>query len=527
MTSPKKIVLVVPPTTEEDRIILDPKALDFVASLHHKFNQRRIDLLNDRQVRLKELKHGKGFDFLRETKTIRESPWEVGKTPADLVDRRVEITGPAEAKMMINALNSGAKAFMCDFEDSLSPTWKNLISGQYALTQAYQRTLSYSAPETGKKYQLAPQIATLLVRPRGWHLFDKNLLLADKPLSASLLDFGLAFFHNIKTALNHKTATYFYLPKMESHKEAALWNDVFVYSQEALGIPKGTIKCTVLIETLPAAFEMDEILFELRDHIVGLNAGRWDYIFSAIKKLGHSPSSILPDRGQITMTVPFMQSYCDLLVQTCHKRNAHAMGGMAAFIPSRKDPVVNNAAMSKVREDKEREVRLGFDGTWVAHPDLVPLASEVFNNGFKEKPNQKHILRNEVKVKAQDLVDLNIPQGKITGVGIASNITVAIQYMHHWLKGLGAVALYNLMEDAATAEISRTQLWQWLHHKVTLEDGRPMTEALYQSIKVAELEKLPGGPETYQASTKILDKLVLNPECADFLTLLAYEEIND
>ncbi len=529
MTTPK-ITLVIPPTNDEERTVLDPKATAFVASLHHRFNQRRLDLLDARQVRLKELRKGKSFDFLHETRSIRESAWEVGKTPADLLDRRVEITGPAEAKMMINALNSGAKAFMCDFEDALSPTWKNLMAGQSCLTQAYQRSLSYTAPDTGKKYQLAPEIATLLVRPRGWHLHEKNLLLEDSPLSASLVDFGLAFFHNVKTALKQQTGPYFYLPKIESHREAALWNDVFVFSQEALGVPKGTIKCTVLIETLPAAFEMDEILYELRDHIVGLNAGRWDYIFSIIKKLGHSPTSILPDRGQVTMAVPFMQAYCDLLVQTCHKRNAHAMGGMAAFIPSRKDMEVNKAAMAKVREDKEREVRLGFDGTWVAHPDLVPLATEVFSAGFKDKPNQKHMFKsdpkNPLKIKPQDLVDLKISASKITAGGVASNIAVAVQYIHHWLQGLGAVALYNLMEDAATAEISRTQLWQWLHHKVTLEDGRPMTEEIYQTIKTAEINKLPGGPEAYKASIRILDKLVLNPECSDFLTLLAYQELN-
>jgi malate synthase len=513
------------PKTEEEKLVLATNALDFVANLHAKFNRRRLQLLDARNVRHKELRDGKAFDFLQETKSIRDGIWEVAKTPKDLLDRRVEITGPAEAKMMINALNSGAKAFMCDFEDALAPTWKNLIHGQHCLIQAYQKTLKYTAPETGKSYQLAPHTATLLVRPRGWHLHEKHLLINNEPTSASLMDFGFAFFHNAKTAIKNQTGPYFYLPKMESHLEAALWNEVFLYAQDFLGTPKGTIKCTVLIETLPAAFEMDEILYELRDHIVGLNAGRWDYIFSAIKKLAHLPDAVLPDRSQVTMAVPFMQSYCNLLVQTCHRRNAHAMGGMAAFIPSRKDAEVNQLATAKVREDKDREVRLGFDGTWVAHPDLVPLATEVFSSGLGSKPNQKDVKREDVKVKSRDLVDLKIAGGKITPAGVAANIAVAIQYIHHWLQGSGAVALYNLMEDAATAEISRSQLWQWLHQKVTLSDGRSFTEAVYQQIKADELLKLEGGAKAYQKATQLLDRLVMNQECADFLTLIAYQEL--
>jgi malate synthase len=523
----KQNLKILPPIqSDEQRNILDPKALEFLSELHAKFNQRRRELLDARNVRYSELKKGKSFDFLAETANIRDSQWEVGRTPSDLMDRRVEITGPAEAKMMINALNSGARAFMCDFEDSLSPTWSNLISGQICLNQAYQKKLEYRAPDTGKSYQLHPKTATLLVRPRGWHLHEKNIQFGQEHISGSLFDFGMAFFHNAKTALNHQTGPYFYLPKMESHHEAALWNEVFVFAQDYLGIPRGSIKCTVLIETLPAAFEMDEILYALREHIVGLNAGRWDYIFSTIKKLSHLKTTILPDRSQVTMSVPFMQAYCDLLVHTCHRRNAHAMGGMAAFIPSRKDPQINEVAMARVREDKEREVMLGFDGTWVAHPDLVPLATDVFTKVLGENPNQKSMKRQDVKVKGKDLTNLEIKGGKITKQGVASNIAVAVQYIHYWLTGSGAVALYNLMEDAATAEISRTQLWQWIHNTVVLDDGQLFNEARYQQIKNEELAKLPGGVALYEKSIKILDRLVLTQECADFLTLLAYQDLD-
>lgn len=522
----QNLKMLMPIQTDEQRYVLDPKALEFIAELHVKFNRRRLQLLDARIARHSELKRGKSFDFLAETANIRESHWEVGKTPHDLMDRRVEITGPAEPKMMINALNSGARAFMCDFEDALSPTWNNLVMGQYALNQAYQKKLEYIAEGTGKKYQLNPKTATLLVRPRGWHLFEKNVVFDQEAISGSLFDFGMACFHNAKTAINHHTGPYFYLPKMESHHEAALWNEVFIFAQDFLGIPRGTIKCTVLIETLPAAFEMDEILYSLRDHIVGLNAGRWDYIFSTIKKLSHLSTAVLPDRAQVTMTVPFMQAYCDLLVQTCHRRNAHAMGGMAAFIPSRKDAEINDVAMKRVREDKEREVRLGFDGTWVAHPDLVPLATEVFTKALGTEPHQKSVKRQDVKVKAKDLTNLEVRGGKITRQGVAANISVAIQYIHHWLMGAGAVALYNLMEDAATAEISRTQLWQWLHNQVTLDQGEKFDESLYHKIKNEEVAKLAGGMELYKKSCHILDRLVVTKECADFLTLLAYQELN-
>lgn len=502
--------------------VLTPEAVRFLAELHQKFNGRRLELLAARTKRAAAIRGGALPDFLKETASVRASEWQVGPTPKDLADRRVEITGPAEAKMMINALNCGAKAFMCDFEDSLSPTFTNVIDGQAYLQDAVRRTLSFTN-EAGKKYTLNPQIATLLVRPRGWHLPEKHLKVGGEPMSGSLTDFGLAFFHNAKEQTKRGTGPYFYLPKMESHLEARLWNDVFDFAQQKLGIPAGTIKVTVLIETILAAYEMDEILFELKDHITGLNAGRWDYIFSTIKKFAHDQTRIFPDRGHVTMAVPFMRAYCELLVQTCHKRGAHAMGGMAAFIPSRKDEAVNKVALAKVKEDKEREASLGFDGTWIAHPDLLPVAQEAFDRTFGAKPNQKDKPLSTRVVKGAELIDTKIEGSKITEAGVANNIDVALQYVDHWLKGTGAVAIYNLMEDAATAEISRAQLWQWVRHGAKLDDGRPVTAALYQQLRERELAKLEANePGRLRKVAEILDGLVLSADFGEFLTLPAY-----
>jgi malate synthase len=421
--------------------------------------------------------------------------------------------------MMINALNSGADVFMSDFEDSLSPTWSAVVQGHANLKDAVRRKLTFTSPE-GKSYKLNQKIATLLVRPRGWHLPEKHLQVEGKPVSGALADFGLFFFHNARETLDRGTGPYFYLPKIESHLEARLWNDVFVLAQEKLGIPRGSVRATVLIETLPAAFEMDEILYELRDHSGGLNAGRWDYIFSLIKKLRTRRDLILPDRQQITMTVPFMRAYTELLVKTCHRRGAHAMGGMAPFIPTRKNPEINEKALAQTRSDKEREVKDGFDGTWVAHPDLVPIAKEVFDRKLG-KPHQKERLREEVRVEAPELQDIKVPGGTISEGGVRNNISVALQYLSAWLGGNGAVAIFNLMEDAATAEISRAQLWQWVQNGAKLTDGRPIDRALYEKLRDEELAKLPASPQLQQAR-RILDDLVLG-EFLEFLTLPAYE----
>ena len=503
--------------------VLTTEALRFLGDLHLKFNGRRLDLLAAREQRQKQLRQGILPDFLASTKNVREDSWQVAPTPKDLLDRRVEITGPAEAKMMINALNCGAKAFMCDFEDSLSPTWSNIIQGQVNIQEAVRRTLSFTN-ENGKEYLLKDDIATLLVRPRGWHLSEKHLSYQGERLSASLVDFGLTFFHNAKEQLARGTGPYFYLPKMESHLEARLWNDVFNYAQDVLSLPRGTIKATVLIETILAAYEMDEILYELRYHITGLNAGRWDYIFSIIKKFSADKGRDLPDRTQVAMSVPFMRAYCDLLVQTCHKRNAHAMGGMAAFIPSRKDAAVNEVALSKVKADKEREAGLGFDGTWIAHPDLIDVAQTAFNTVLGSRPNQKDQMRSEVRIKGSALIDLNIPGGTVTRAGVQSNINVALQYIEQWLQGNGAVALHHLMEDAATAEIARAQLWQWVHHRSVMDDGHNVTAELYQEMRDHELGKL--GVAAMRRTSEILDHLVLDTEFAEFLTIPAYEMLD-
>jgi malate synthase len=499
--------------------VLSKPALAFLEELHRAFESRRQELLQKRLERYRKLAAGAAFDFLPETASVRAGDWKVAPTPADLEKRHVEITGPVERKMMINALNSGADVFMSDFEDSLSPTWSAVVQGHANLKDAVRRKLTFTSPE-GKSYKLNQKIATLLVRPRGWHLPEKHLQVEGKPVSGALADFGLFFFHNARETLDRGTGPYFYLPKIESHLEARLWNDVFVLAQEKLGIPRGSVRATVLIETLPAAFEMDEILYELRDHSGGLNAGRWDYIFSLIKKLRTRRDLILPDRQQITMTVPFMRAYTELLVKTCHRRGAHAMGGMAPFIPTRKNPEINEKALAQTRSDKEREVKDGFDGTWVAHPDLVPIAKEVFDRKLG-KPHQKERLREEVRVEAPELQDIKVPGGTITEGGVRNNISVALQYLSAWLGGNGAVAIFNLMEDAATAEISRAQLWQWVQNGAKLADGRLVDRALYEKLRDEELAKLPASPQLVQAR-RILDDLVLGV-FVEFLTLPAYE----
>jgi malate synthase len=509
--------------TPSQDLVLTPEALDFVAHLQRNLGAAREDLLARRTRRLEDLGRGIGLDFLDHTASIRETEWQVAPSPPDLTDRRVEITGPVERKMMINALNSGASVFMADFEDSLAPTWENVVEGQANLIDAVRRRLTFTSPE-GKEYRLndRDRTATLVVRPRGWHLTERHVTVDDVPVSASLFDFGLYVFHNADELLKRGTAPYFYLPKLESHTEAALWNAAFVTAQEALSIPIGTIRATVLIETIPAAFEMDEILWELRDHAAGLNAGRWDYIFSIIRKFPRGP--ILPDRSQITMTVPFMRAYTDLLVATCHRRGAHAIGGMAAFIPSRRDEEVNRTALARVRDDKERESRQGFDGTWVAHPDLVPVAKDIFDHHLGDQPHQKDVLRDDVDVTADHLLDFQIENGRITENGVRTNVEIALQYLDSWLQGQGAVALHNLMEDTATAEISRTQLWQWISNGARLDDGRQVTQDLYRQVRDQELAGL-GGPDRgrLRDAAEILDRTVLSPELVPFLTIPAYQ----
>jgi len=511
--------------------ILTDDALSFVARLHRQFNPTREDLMARRAKRQLEFDAGKVPDFLPETTKVREGEWKVAPTPDDLQKRWVEITGPVERKMMINAFNSGANIFMADFEDSLSPTWENVVQGQQNLIDAVRKTIELSSPE-GKSYRLNPDIAVLLVRPRGWHLFEKHILVDGQPISAALLDFGLYFFHNARELQQRGTGPYFYLPKLESHLEARLWNDVFNTAQEALGIPLGTIRATVLVETLPAAFEMDEILYELRDHSIGLNAGRWDYIFSLIKKFRNRSDMVLPDRAQITMTVPFMRAYTELLVRTCHRREAFAMGGMAAFIPSRKDAKVNEIALTKVREDKVREAGDGFDGTWVAHPDLVPVAMEVFDGVLGERPNQIDRKREDVEVAPDQLLDFAVPGGTVTEAGLRNNVSVALQYLASWLDGNGAVAIFNLMEDAATAEISRSQVWQWQRNGIRLVEGPPVTADLVREIEDEELEKIRESMGDafsrfrWDEARRLFESVALADEFDEFLTLPAYRKID-
>ncbi len=506
--------------------VLTPDAQKFLAELQRKFNPTRKKLLAARGERSKKSAGGEAFAFFPETQKVRDDDsWKVAATPADLQDRRVEITGPAEPKMVINALNSGARCFMADFEDSLSPRWDNLIDGQIVLSKAIRRELSFTSPE-GKAYNLKDKTAVLLVRPRGWHLEERHATLDGEPMSGSLFDFGLYFFRNAAELLKRGSGPYFYLPKMEHYLEARLWNDVFTFAQEYCGVPHGSIRATCLIETLPGAYQMDEYLYELRDHSAGLNAGRWDYIFSAIKKTSFRKDLTLPDRGMITMTVPFMRAYTELLVKTCHRRGAHAMGGMSAFIPSRRDKEVNDRAMAQVEADKKREANDGFDGTWVAHPDLVPIATKQFDDVLGERPNQKEKMRSEVDVKASQISDLAIPGGKVSEAGFRMNVSVALQYIEAWYRGNGAVAIFNLMEDAATAEISRAQLWQWVHRGAKLDDGRVVDRAMYETIRDEELAKL-GGREKgrFADAATLLDELVLSEEFGEFLTLPAYERL--
>ncbi len=496
--------------------VLTPEALELVASLERTFGERRRDLLRARAERQERLSAGELPRFLEETRDVREGDWHVAPAPSDLQDRRVEITGPAgDRKMVINAFNSGARIYMSDFEDANSPTWENVVGGQLNLTDAIERKISVESGE--KRYSLNDETAVLLVRPRGWHLTESHVEVDGRPVSASLFDFGVYLQRNAGRLLGRGTGPYFYLPKLESHLEARLWNDVFVLAQDRLGLPQGTIKATVLIETILAAFEMEEILYELREHSAGLNAGRWDYIFSAIKKLRDHEDFVLPDRVQVTMAVPFMRSYTELLVRTCHKRGAHAIGGMAAFIPSRRDPEVNERALARVREDKLRESGDGFDGTWVAHPDLVPAAAEVFDAALGDRPNQLERLREEVSVDAADLLNISATPGAITEDGVRTNVSVGIRYLASWLSGMGAAAIDNLMEDAATAEISRSQVWQWVRH------GRVDRADVERAIEEVVAE-LPDEPVIAEARA-LFEQVALGEAFEEFLTLPAYERL--
>jgi malate synthase len=516
------------PATDADAI-LTPEALAFVAMLHERYDERRRSLLAARQERQRRIDEGDTFGFLASTAEIRYGSWRVATPPADLADRRCEITGPTDRKMVINALNSGARVFMADFEDSNSPTWSNVVEGQVNLRDAIRRNVDFTA-DTGKRYELGDRIATLMVRPRGWHLVERHLTIDGEPVSASLFDFGMYLFHNAHELKRRGSGPYFYLPKLESHLEARLWNDVFVTAQDALDIPTGTIRATVLIETIPAAFEMEEILFELRNHSGGLNAGRWDYIFSVIKKHRNREGFTLPDRSQIAMTVPFMRAYTELLVATCHRRGAHAMGGMAAFIPSRTDEEVNRSALSKVRADKMREAGDGCDGTWVAHPDLVPVATEVFDEVLGDRPNQIDRLRDDVNVVAADLLAFDVPGGTITEGGVRQNVDVAVQYLASWLRGTGAAAIYNLMEDAATAEISRSQVWQWVRSGARTVEGEDITASYIGKIADEESDRLRSelGHDAFDAgrfdeARDLFEQVALSTDFPDFLTIPAYE----
>lgn len=502
--------------------ILSDKAVAFVTELNRRFRPRRDELLEARAARRAEIAAGGSLGFRPETADIRAAAWSAPEAPADLHDRRVEITGPTERKMTINALNSGAKVWLADLEDANTPHWSNVVDGQQNLFDAVRRTVSLSTPQ--KEYKLGDgPYPTIVVRPRGWHLDERHLPVDGTPAVGALVDFGLYFFHNATELLSRGSGPYFYLPKMESYKEAELWNDVFAFAQEQLGIPVGTIRATVLIETIPAAFEMEEILYALRPHLSGLNAGRWDYLFSIIKYFRDNPSMILPDRASVTMTAPFMRAYTELLVSTCHRRGAFAIGGMAAFIPSRRDPAVNKVALAKVTEDKEREAGDGFDGSWVAHPDLVPVCREVFDRVLGDRPNQLDRQRPEVSVSAGDLLDVAATPGSVTEEGLRNNISVGLQYLASWLSGNGAVAINNLMEDAATAEISRSQIWQWIHNDVRLPSGSPVTADLVRRLEDEELAGLEGD---YTEARKLFERVALSDDFPDFLTTVAYESID-
>jgi malate synthase len=509
------------PSIEVESRILNSEARSFLTDLSRRFEHRRQELLARRRVRQQDIDAGKLPDFLPETAAIREAGWTVAPIPHDLADRRVEITGPVDRKMIINALNSGANVFMADFEDSNSPTWQNNIDGQANLRDAVRKTISYVSPE-GKSYELNAQVATMLVRPRGWHLDERHFQVDGKSISASLFDFGLYFFHNAEELICRGTGPYFYLPKMESHLEAKLWNDVFNFAQDRLGLPRGTIRATVLIETILAAFEMDEILYELRDHSSGLNCGRWDYIFSFIKKFRNRPDFVLPDRSTLTMDKHFLKSYVDLLIHTCHRRGIHAMGGMAAQIPIKNDPAANELAIEKVRQDKLREVRAGHDGTWVAHPGLVPIAKQVFDVHMKEANQIGRPLEN-VQITANDL--LAVTAGKITLQGLKWNIDVGLQYLESWLRGSGCVPIYNLMEDAATAEISRAQVWQWVKHGARFsDDGRVITHEMVRGFILEQKNKSKAA--RIRDAAAIFERMMTDADFAEFLTLVAYDYID-
>jgi malate synthase len=511
--------------------ILSAEALALVAKVHREFNVRRLELLKRREQRQSQLDAGKLPDFLPETADIREGDWTGAMIPPDLQDRRVEITGPTDRKMIINALNSGAKVFMADCEDANAPTWSNMVEGQLNLSDAVRRKIEFKSPE-GKEYRLKDQPAVLFVRPRGWHLLEKHVLVDGEPVSGGLFDCLLYLFHNAKELLQRGSGPYFYLPKMESHLEARLWNEVFNVAQDEIGVPRGSIRATVLIETILAAFEMDEILYELREHSAGLNCGRWDYIFSCIKRFRNDPNFVLADRALVTMTTHFMRSYSLLCIQTCHRRGVHAMGGMAAQIPIKNDEKANAEAFSKVRADKEREASDGHDGTWVAHPGLVPVALEAFNAVMKS-PNQIDRKRKDVTVSAADILDFG-PQGPITEQGLRTNVSVGIQYIEAWLRGSGAVPIFNLMEDAATAEISRAQVWQWIRNsRGVLSDGRKVNKDLFHSVLGEELEKIKSmvgdkqfANGKYQDAADLFDELTTNDQFAEFLTLRGYEKLN-
>ncbi|MFC8220046.1 malate synthase A [Streptomyces sp. NPDC057362] len=516
--------------------VLTDAALAFVAELHRRFTPRRDELLARRAERRAEIARTSTLDFLPETAAVRaDDSWKVAPAPAALQDRRVEITGPTDRKMTINALNSGAKVWLADFEDASAPTWENVVLGQLNLTAAYTRTIDFTDERTGKSYALRPdaELATVVMRPRGWHLDERHLQVDGRPVPGALVDFGLYFFHNAQRLLDLGKGPYFYLPKTESHLEARLWNEVFVFAQDYVGIPQGTVRATVLIETITAAYEMEEILYELRDHASGLNAGRWDYLFSIVKNFRDGGAKfVLPDRNAVTMTAPFMRAYTELLVRTCHKRGAHAIGGMAAFIPSRRDAEVNKVAFEKVRADKDREAGDGFDGSWVAHPDLVPIAMESFDKVLGDKPNQKDRLREDVDVKAADLIAIDSLDAKPTYAGLVNAVQVGIRYIEAWLRGLGAVAIFNLMEDAATAEISRSQIWQWINAEVVLDNGEQVTADLARKVAAEELANIRAeiGDEAFTAGNwqqahDLLLTVSLDEDYADFLTLPAYEQL--
>lgn len=525
--SPSDSIVLMGGETSESPRVLTPEAVRFVAALHRAFDGQRRQLLQSRVRRRDALAAGARI-VAPSHDAARSAEWRVAPAPADLDDRRVEITGPVERKMMINALNSGAQVFMADLEDATSPTWRSVVDGQGWLMDAVRRTLDLTSPE-GKRYELADRTATLVVRPRGWHLDERHMRVDGAPVSASLFDFGLYLFHNGRELPARGSGPYYYLPKLESHLEARLWNDVFVFAQESIGVPHGSIRATVLVETIWAAHEMEEILYELREHCAGLNAGRWDYLFSIIKAFRDDPAMVLPDRSRLTMTVPFMRAYAKRLVDCCHRRGAHAIGGMAAFIPSRRDEAVNARALGKVREDKEREASDGFDGTWVAHPDLVPIARAEFDRVLGSRPHQKERPIEGPPPPLSALTDLRISDGAVTMEGVGTNIDVALQYLEAWLRGIGAVAIHNLMEDAATAEISRSQLWQWIWHAVPIEGHGSMSEALYRSTReeiVAALSASAPAGHRFADAAVLLDELVLG-EFVDFLTIPAYARLSD